>query len=109
MRTGPAAFAFLLAAVPFVLSQRPRTAAPANAPPSPTFEEHGPRAMLVVEKHEIKRAKYPVIDVHTHQRDPAPEKIGALLRDMDSLNMRVIVSSPVSGSFGTRTKTLIEA
>ena len=98
MRTGFAAFAPVVICVPFLLSQQ-----------APTIEEYEPRAMIVVPKHEVKRAKYPFIDVHTHQRDASPGKINALLRDMDSLNMRVMVSSPVSGSFGVRTKTSIEA
>lgn len=65
--------------------------------------------MLVVPQTEVRRAKYPFIDIHTHQRDVSPQKLDALLRDMDSLNMRIMVSSPVSGSFGARTKRVIDA
>jgi predicted TIM-barrel fold metal-dependent hydrolase len=79
-----------------------------TAPPAPTIEEYEPRAMLVVPKHEVKRAKYPFIDIHTHQRDASPAKLDALLRDMDSVNMRIMLSSPVSGSFGERTKKFID-
>lgn len=64
--------------------------------------------MLVVPRTEVRRAKFPFIDIHTHQRDAAPEKLDALIRDMDALNMRIMVSSPVSGSFGERTKKVID-
>lgn len=64
--------------------------------------------MLVVPKHEVKRAKFPFIDIHTHHRDASEQTIQGLLRDMDGLNMRAMVNSPVAGSFGARTKTLID-
>ena len=80
--------------------------APAPGPPAPTIEEYEPRAMLVVPKTEVKRAKFPFIDIHTHQRDAS--KLDALIKDMDALNMRIMVSSPVSGSFGARTKAVID-
>ena len=81
---------------------------PPPGPPAPTIEEYEPRAVLVVPKTEVKRAKYPFVDIHTHQRDVAPAKLDALLRDMDAINMRIMVSSPVSGSFGARTKAVID-
>jgi predicted TIM-barrel fold metal-dependent hydrolase len=95
----------ILALLPFVLAAQQQ--APPAGPPAPTIEEYEPRAMLVVPKREVKRAKYPFIDIHTHQRDAS--KLDGLLRDMDSLNMRIMVSSPVSGSFGARTKAVIDA
>jgi predicted TIM-barrel fold metal-dependent hydrolase len=93
-----------LAAIPFafllvlLFGQQP--------PPAPTIEEYEPRAMLVVPKTEVPRAKYPFIDIHTHQRDTA--KLDNLLKDMDSLNMRIMVSSPVTGSFGAKTKEFLD-
>src|SRR5690349_12070514 len=77
--------------------------------PAPTIEEYEPRAMLVVPKTSVTRAKYPFIDIHTHQRAATQERLNELLRDMDALNMRIMVSSPVSGSFGARTKQVIDA
>ena len=94
----------ILALLPVVLAAQQQ--APPAGPPAPTIEEYEPRAMLVVPKREVKRAKYPFIDIHTHNRDVA--KLDGLLRDMDSLNMRIMVSSPVSGSFGARTKGVID-
>jgi predicted TIM-barrel fold metal-dependent hydrolase len=93
---------FLLLPV-LLAAQQPATP---PGPPAPTIEEYEPRAMVVVPKTEARRAKFPFIDIHTHQRDAS--KLDALIRDMDALNMRIMVSSPVSGSFGARTKAVIE-
>ncbi|HYO79888.1 MAG TPA: amidohydrolase family protein [Bryobacteraceae bacterium] len=104
-----AAFAVLLYFNAAGTAQQPQQQ-PAQTPvPAPTIEEYEPRAVLVVPRHEVKRAKYPFIDIHTHQRNLSPASIDALLRDMDSINMRAMVTSPVSGSFGARTKALIDA
>ena len=93
----------LLLALP-LFAQQPRTAPP--APPAPTIEEYEPKAMLVVPKTVVPRAKYPFIDIHTHQRDVT--KLDSLLKDMDSINMKIMLSSPVRGSFGERTKRFLD-
>ncbi|HYP13382.1 MAG TPA: amidohydrolase family protein, partial [Bryobacteraceae bacterium] len=77
--------------------------------PAPTIEEYDPKPMLVVPKTTVSRAKFPFIDIHTHQRDLSPAKLDQLIKDMDSLNMRIMVSSPVNGSFGQRTQAAITA
>lgn len=89
--------------VPFLaIAQQPAS------PPAPTIEEYEPKAMLVVPKHEVPRAKYPFIDIHTHGRDASPAALKKLIADMDKINMRIMVSSPVAGSFGAKTKAYIE-
>jgi uncharacterized protein len=65
-----------------------------------SIEEYDPKSTLVVPQHVLTRAKYPFIDVHNHQRDTSPERLAQLIRDMDSLNMRILVDSPVNGGFG---------
>jgi predicted TIM-barrel fold metal-dependent hydrolase len=62
--------------------------------------------MLVTPKTETPRAKYPFIDIHTHQRDTT--KLDSMLKDMDQINMKIMLSSPVRGSFGERTKKFID-
>lgn len=81
---------------------------PLSAQQAPTIEEYEPRAMLVVPKHEVPRAKYPFIDIHTHQRDASPAALDKLIADMDKLNMRIMLSSPVRGSWGANTKKYID-
>jgi predicted TIM-barrel fold metal-dependent hydrolase len=58
-----------------------------------TFEEYEPRSTLVVPAHPKTRAKFPFIDVHGHQPlNPSPAALDQLIREMDQLNMRVMVN-----------------
>lgn len=56
------------------------------------FEEYNPVSTLVVPEHPVSRAKFPFIDVHSHQRGLTPERITRLLKEMDELNMGVMVN-----------------
>ncbi|HEX2605748.1 MAG TPA: amidohydrolase family protein [Flavisolibacter sp.] len=56
------------------------------------FETYNPPSNLVVPEHHLTRAKFPFIDVHNHQYDMPTQDIPALLREMDSLNMKVMVN-----------------
>ncbi|MDX2154695.1 MAG: amidohydrolase family protein [Bryobacteraceae bacterium] len=70
-----------------------------------TVEEYEPKSTLVVPRTEITRAKYPFVDVHLHVAD----KPDQLLKTMDSLNMRVMVTSFVRGGFGETLKKRIDS
>ena len=62
--------------------------------PAPTIREYKPHSTLVVEQHPVPRAKYPVIDIHSHQ--PAPisnAQLETLVKDMDRLNLQVLVNA----------------
>jgi predicted TIM-barrel fold metal-dependent hydrolase len=73
-----------------------------------TIEEWQPRSTLVVEQHPVPRAKFPVIDVHSHHRsNTSPERLDEIVREMDELNLRVLVN--LSGGFGERLKTAVES
>jgi predicted TIM-barrel fold metal-dependent hydrolase len=56
------------------------------------FESYDPISTLVVPEHKINRAKFPFIDVHNHQWSMPSQDIPALLKEMDRLNMRVMVN-----------------
>jgi predicted TIM-barrel fold metal-dependent hydrolase len=72
-----------------------------------TIEEWKPRSTLVVEEHPVPRAKFPVIDVHSHHRSTtSPERLDEIVSEMDELNLRVLVN--LSGGFGERLKTTVE-
>lgn len=66
--------------------------APAQTRPKMDFETYNPVSTLVVPAHPLERAKFPFIDVHNHQRDLRSQDLGALTRQMDSLNMGVMVN-----------------
>src|ERR1700761_5915586 len=55
-------------------------------------ETYNPKSTLVIKQHLIKHAKYPFIDVHNHQWDMPNQDLKALLKDMDGLNMKVMVN-----------------
>jgi predicted TIM-barrel fold metal-dependent hydrolase len=56
------------------------------------FHEYDPPSTLVVAEHPLQRAKYPFIDVHSHQPQMATQDLSALVREMDALNMAVMVN-----------------
>lgn len=71
-----------------------------------TIEEYNPTSTLVVPKHIVNAAKFPFIDVHSHQHLKTPEDYKKLKTAMDTLNMRFIVN--LSGGWGTMLKEKVE-
>jgi len=78
------------------------SAAGAVAAQTMSIEEYSPKSTLVVPQHIVTRAKYPFIDVHSHQRSASPDSVDQLIRDMDAMNMAVMVN--LSGGSGERLK-----
>src|SRR5690606_31075625 len=56
------------------------------------FEEYDPPSTLVVPEHKLTRAKFPSIDVHNHQFNLPTQDLTALTKEMDKLNMAVMVN-----------------
>ena len=71
-----------------------------------TFEDYNPPSTLVVPEHPLKRSKFPFIDVHSHQWNVAGETVNRLVREMDELNMGVMVN--LSGRGSSRTTNDID-
>jgi uncharacterized protein len=67
-----------------------------------SFEEYEPKSTLVVPETAVTRAKFPFIDVHSHQRFATPESVNQLVREMDAMNMAVMVN--LSGGSGESLK-----
>ena len=64
-----------------------------------TVEEYTPRSTLVVPEHPVPRAKFPVVDVHSHHRPGlSGDGWNAIVREMDELNLQVLVN--LSGGGG---------
>ncbi len=59
--------------------------------PAPTILDYKPRSTLVTGEHLVPRAKFPVVDVHSHT-GPTPETVEQLIKEMDALNLRVLVN-----------------
>jgi predicted TIM-barrel fold metal-dependent hydrolase len=69
------------------------------------FEKYDPENTLVVAQHPLTKAKFPFIDVHNHQGGMATQDLGGLIRDMDKLNMKVMVN--LTGRGGDDLKKMI--
>jgi predicted TIM-barrel fold metal-dependent hydrolase len=69
------------------------------------FETYDPVNTLVVPKHPLTRSKYPFIDVHNHQGDMGSQNLDVLIKDMDKLNMKVMVN--LTGRGGEELKKMI--
>ena len=67
--------------------------------PAPNIREYKPRSTLVTPQHLVPRAKFPVIDIHSHHPTPiSPEQYEKVVKAMDQLNIRLIIN--LSGSWG---------
>lgn len=55
-------------------------------------ENYDPRSTLKVPEHHVTRSKYPFVDVHNHQFAMPVQDLDKLVREMDSLNMAVMVN-----------------
>ena len=76
--------------------------------PPPSIIDYKPRTTLVVPQHPVPRAKFPVIDVHTHQ--PAPinaEQFDQIVASMNPLNLQVLVN--VTAASGDRLQQALQA
>jgi uncharacterized protein len=56
------------------------------------FENYDPPSTLVVPEHKPMKARYPFIDVHNHQFDMPSKDLSVLAKQMDDLNMAVMVN-----------------
>ena len=70
------------------------------------FEDYSPVSTLKVKQTKIRKAKYPFIDVHSHQFDMPIKDLNNLISDMDSLNMAFMIN--LSGFRGYYLRKSIE-
>lgn len=69
---------------------QPTATKPAEMPLG--FEEYDPVSTLKVPEHKLTRSKFPFIDVHNHQFQMDKGDLNVLLKEMDVLNMQVMVN-----------------
>ena len=69
------------------------------------FEEYNPVSTLVVPGGEVLRAKFPFVDIHSHQFRMASQDLSELVQPMDAMNMAVMVN--LSGGSGANLKKMI--
>src|SRR2546430_8406302 len=74
----------------------------------PTIREYKPKSQLVTPQHPVPRAKYPVIDIHSHQPTPiSAAEYDRVMKGMEANNLQVLVN--LSGSYGDRLRQGIDA
>ncbi len=78
--------------------------APEFEPPS--ILDYDPNPMLVTDENLVPSAKFPVIDIHSHQR-ATDENMEELISEMDALNLQVLVN--LSGGSGEQLRGRVEA
>lgn len=68
--------------------------------PAPSIVDYKPRATLKVAAHPVPRAKFPVIDIHSHQPATMSDaEFATVVAGMDANHLRVLVNA--SGASGT--------
>ena len=70
-----------------------------------SFEDYNPVSMLKVPGAEITRAKFPFIDAHNHQRRHSPTSLAEVVREMDAMNMAIMVN--LSGGSGQSLREMV--
>jgi predicted TIM-barrel fold metal-dependent hydrolase len=69
-----------------------------------SFEEYEPKSTLVVPQHPVTKAKYPFIDIHSHQNsNMSKAAMDKMVQEMDALNMRTMIN--LSGGSGSELKS----
>lgn len=72
-----------------------------------SVEDWAPRSTLVVDENPVPRAKFPVIDVHSHHRSSTDAaRASQIVSEMDELNLAVLVN--LSGGHGERLRATVE-
>lgn len=71
------------------------------------FEEYNPTSTLVVAENPVTKAKFPFIDIHSHQRNMNASSLTGLIKDMDALNEGIMVN--LSGGSGAKLNEKIES
>src|SRR6266567_3613552 len=69
----------------------------------PTIDEYQPKSTLVTPEHHIERAKYPFVDIHSHHWSPTSEHVDQVVKEMNTINLRVMVN--LSGGTGEELNT----
>ena len=83
---------------------RPGNCQPPELPP-PSIVDYRPKSTVVAADHLVPKAKFPAVDIHSHQAVNAGN-IERLIQEMDALNLRVLVN--LSGGSGDRLKQSVE-
>ena len=75
--------------------------------PALTVEEYVPRSTLVVDANPVPRARFPVVDVHSHHWPGfTAGRLDEIAGEMDALNLAVLVN--LSGGSGSTLRSCVD-
>jgi len=75
--------------------------------PALSVEDYTPRSTLVVDASPVPRARFPVVDVHSHHRPGfTARRLDRIAGEMDALNLAVLVN--LSGGSGPTLERCVE-
>ena len=57
-----------------------------------SFENYNPLSTLVIPENPVTRAKFPFVDIHSHQWRLSKERVTELVSEMDEINMGTMVN-----------------
>ena len=78
-----------------------------TATPAPSIVDYRPRSTVVAQEHLVPKAKFPVVDVHTHGTSTRRGHRRSGFTEMDALNLRVLVD--LSGGNAATVKQKVDA
>lgn len=75
--------------------------------PPPSIVDYRPKSTLVTEQHLVPKSKFPSIDLHGHpgQMVTSVDGITGMVKEMDKMNLRVMISADNSSGQTLVTKT----
>lgn len=69
--------------------------------PAPSIVDYRPKSTMVADAHLVPKAKFPVVDIHSHT-GPTAQTIDQLIKEMDTMGVRVLTN--LSGGSGDALK-----
>lgn len=74
------------------------------------LSEYAPVNSLVIQKTNVQKAKYPVIDVHAHVVARTPEEVDEWVRTMDAVGIEksIVLTNTIGEEFGKWAKLYLE-
>lgn len=94
-------FAFLLATILFALVVKPPSVEGQSSPEKILLKDYRPQSLYRVPKTDVPKAKYPAIDMHTHQYAKTPEQIAEWVKTMDAVGVAksIVLTMAVGAEF----------
>ncbi len=99
-------FAIFLLTLSCILQLQAQNRPPIDSSLRMDFELYDPPSRLVVPENPVPRASFPFIDIHSHHWRMAEQDLDLLIRQMDSLNMAIVVN--LSGRGGQALKGMMD-